>query len=195
MTFEYQKQKQLSKEDLSKKGSVDAAAAEIVKTLNNHPSYYTTSSCSGRVVLLLVPKSGRKDKSEWLYSTHGKANLKKLHVALMAIRKEKKSKNTVWLKQESAIFHVAAKTIEEAEALMDLTRKSGFKRSGMLTAKNRIVLEILGTENMTVPVAKDGKILVDKKYLSVLVSEANKKMKKNGERLKMFEGLLKEISK
>lgn len=42
----------LSKADLSRKGSVDEDAAEVVELLNSREEFFTTSSCAGRILLL-----------------------------------------------------------------------------------------------------------------------------------------------
>ena len=41
----------LDKADLSRKGSVDENIKSLVEFINAQPVYYTTSSCSGRVVV------------------------------------------------------------------------------------------------------------------------------------------------
>ena len=47
--FSSEKTRVLSKVDLSRKGSVDAAIAPLVHYLNSLDAFYTTSSCSGRI--------------------------------------------------------------------------------------------------------------------------------------------------
>ena len=47
--FRKQKHSCLSKIDLSKKGSIDEAVADIVVFINQCDQYFTTSSCSGRI--------------------------------------------------------------------------------------------------------------------------------------------------
>lgn len=42
----------LGKADLSRKGSVDEDAVDVVRLLNAQEQFFTTSSCAGRVVLL-----------------------------------------------------------------------------------------------------------------------------------------------
>ena len=37
--------------DRSRKGAVDAPIAALVERINGYPHFYTTSSCSGRVVV------------------------------------------------------------------------------------------------------------------------------------------------
>ena len=39
------------KEDASRKGSIDAPIIELVKYINEQENYYTTSSCSGRIIV------------------------------------------------------------------------------------------------------------------------------------------------
>ena len=42
----------LSKKDKSRKGHIDKDIAKILSKINSKKDYYTTSSCSGRIVLL-----------------------------------------------------------------------------------------------------------------------------------------------
>ena len=74
--------------------------------------------------------------------------------------------------------------MEDASSFIEIARHLGFKRSGINTMSNRIVLELVSTENMDVPVIKDGKLLVEDDYLRILVSEANKKLKRTKEKIK-----------
>ncbi|XP_051021760.1 tRNA wybutosine-synthesizing protein 3 homolog isoform X4 [Acomys russatus] len=46
------KTQSLSKADLSRKGSVDEGAVEVVELLNSRDEFFTTSSCAGRILLL-----------------------------------------------------------------------------------------------------------------------------------------------
>ncbi len=50
-TFESWKHQCLNKCDFSKKGSVDGDISHIVSFINSHDKYFTTSSCSGRIIL------------------------------------------------------------------------------------------------------------------------------------------------
>ena len=52
MVFEQQKKTVLSKLDKSKKGSIDKGILKLVNTINKNSNYYTTSTCSGRIILL-----------------------------------------------------------------------------------------------------------------------------------------------
>ena len=49
--FRSEKTRVLSKADLSRKGSVDEPIRELVDYINELDSFYTTSSCSGRITV------------------------------------------------------------------------------------------------------------------------------------------------
>lgn len=51
-TFKQWKKQCLNKLDLSKKGNIDEDIKTLVSFLNNSDNYFTTSSCSGRIILI-----------------------------------------------------------------------------------------------------------------------------------------------
>ena len=51
-TFGQWKKLCLNKIDFSKKGSVDEDISHVVALLNSSKNYFTTSSCSGRIILV-----------------------------------------------------------------------------------------------------------------------------------------------
>lgn len=50
--FMQQKEQCLSGVDLSRKGSVDAPILDLVNFINAQPDFFTTSSCSGRIIVV-----------------------------------------------------------------------------------------------------------------------------------------------
>lgn len=50
--FMQQKEQCLSGVDLSRKGSVDAPILDLVNFINAQPDFFTTSSCSGRTIVV-----------------------------------------------------------------------------------------------------------------------------------------------
>jgi tRNA wybutosine-synthesizing protein 3 len=180
MNFDNEKKQTLAKIDKSKKKSIDKDVLHIVNLLNKHKNYYTTSSCSGRIMLIGIAPSGRKCDAEWLYAEHGKASPAEVMKVLG------KAKNDAWFKQEAAIFHVACRTVHDAMQLLMAARGVGFKRSGMIAIGKRTVVEIVSTEMMAAIVAKKGKVIVDGAYLKALVKEANERMKRNKKKIAEF---------
>lgn len=55
--FSSEKARVLSKVDLSRKESVDEPIAELVSYVNSLDDFYTTSSCSGRLVVMQEVKA------------------------------------------------------------------------------------------------------------------------------------------
>ena len=180
MNFDNEKKQTLAKIDKSKKKSIDKDVLPVIELLNTHKNYYTTSSCSGRIMLIEVMPSGRKCDAEWLYTQHGKATPS----AIIKVMND--AKNDVWFKQEAAIFHVCCREIADAVKLLNAAREVGFKRSGMIATGKRIIVEIVSTEMMAAIVAKKGKFVVDNNYLKLLVKEANARMKKNKKKIDEF---------
>ena len=180
MQFDNQKKTFLEKLDKSKKGSIDKEINSLVKKINSLENYYTTSSCSGRIVLI-AKKSWKKQEMKWLLVSHKKVRLGEVKKAL-----EKISKYPVWFRFEPLILHAAARTIEDAQQLVDKARAVGFKRSGIQSTKNKIAVEIASTEIMSTIIADKGKMLVGEDYLKKLVDEANKRLERNKEKIKRF---------
>ncbi len=82
----------LSKKDKSKKGCIDKDALKIVNEINSKKGYYTTSSCSGRIVLLEM-KSKKKNESNWIFIKHDKVNFKEILNSLTQCNKKNNQKN------------------------------------------------------------------------------------------------------
>ncbi len=76
------------------------------------------------------------------------------------------------------ILHVACRTIENAQKILDISSMAGFKHSGIITTRKKIVVEIIGSEQFDTIIAKHGKLFVGDEYLRLLVNEANKKLGK-----------------
>jgi tRNA(Phe) wybutosine-synthesizing methylase Tyw3 len=86
---------------------------------------------------------------------------------------------------------VVARDIESAKGLLKLAHEAGFKRSGIhAITPERIVLEILSTEQMEAPLARDGQTLADDNYLEFLVEVANTKLMSGRKKLAKLERVL-----
>ena len=173
--FQKHKRQFLLKKDKSVKGTKDKAILKIINLINSKESYYTTSSCSGRIALY-EKIDDKKNNFNFLFISHDKINLDDIKDSF-----NKKYEN-IWFRQEGFILHVCCKTIKDAEKLLNLIMKIGLKRSGIISLKNKIMVEIIGTEVIDTIIA-DKKLLVDETYLKILINEANKKMDRNKEKI------------
>ncbi len=188
--FEKQKQDFLSKKDKSKKGSVDEKMKPVVASINSLPQYYTTSSCAGRIVLL-HQISGKKQESQWLFSSHSPIKAPQLKRALSSSKLPKKG--IVWLLAEAPIIHVACKTLDDAWKLLGIFRQGGFKRASVISStEKKTTIEVFGNHRIETPVAEDGKMIVSSSSLYGLAKHSNKKLKQSHELLKKLSRKLKE---
>jgi tRNA wybutosine-synthesizing protein 3 len=169
----------LYKPDKSTKGNVDLEISDLIDMINSFDCYYTTSSCSGRILLIDINNKQRKKNANWIYVTHSKASLIKINKCLSFLPKDLPKSRQVWFVQEPLILHICAKDIESAQKIIDSARNTGLKRSGIFSIRpNRVMIEIIGCDKMEVPVFYDGKFQINSEYLKTLVKIANEKMKK-----------------
>jgi len=177
--FEKEKKIQLSRADFSKKGSIDSKIKALVGRINSKKEYYTTSSCSGRIIILVEGKI-RKDVN-WIFVSHNNAKLGEIKKSLKKLPKE-----TGWFKFEPMILHVCCSSIDSAQKLIDLAKQSGFKHSGIMSLGKRIIVEIRGTDFISAPISFNSRMSVDDNYLKKILKEANKKLEKNVKKIKQF---------
>ena len=193
MRFDDEKEKTLKKmveDDRSDKGFVDKRVKALLNRINSLDDYYSTSSCSGRIILLTIPSSGSKKESKFLYRTHEQAFEDDL---LETIHSLKDVKDSVWFRQEPAILHVVTRTLKDSSDILRAARTIGFKRSGLFEVENRFVMELMSTEKIDTIVAKNGKVLVSDDYLKTLVLEANKKLQRTWDKIERLEEELKKF--
>ncbi len=183
--FDKRKKDILSKLDKSNKNEWDKKISSLCNKINAFDEYYTTSSCSGRIVLMI--SQDKKEKKLFIFVYHNKISLKKLKEGLnFALKTGKKIK----FKFEPCILHVACRTIEDAQRLYYKAKSAGWKKSGIIGMKNGFIVELNGTEKLEFPVIQNKKILVSDEFLKVVVEESNKKFEKSWNRIKKLENQL-----
>ena len=178
-------------------GEVDEAILPIVETINAHPSYFTTSSCAGRIVLLRLPGLGDKEEAEFLAKWHRTVDMEDVKGAFSSIKEE----GLTFLLAQSPIIHIRCRDVKSAVLLRNLAVESGLKYSTLksLTLNSReepvkIVVEVLSSENIHVPIAKGPKIFPDDDYLDFIIQNANSALKRARDKLDRFHKNLAQIS-
>ncbi len=184
MNFQQQKTKQLLKIDKSNIGKWDSKIKGLCDKLNKKKNYYTTSSCAGRVVLI----KGGIDKIEnaFLFRTHEKISFKELKKILKRLEGGD-YKELVEFQQTPCILHVACMDLDSAQTLVDNAKESGWKHSGIMSSKKRIMIELYSTEKLDFPIMLDGKVLVDDDFLKIVVEESNKRLERVWKKIKRLE--------
>jgi tRNA wybutosine-synthesizing protein 3 len=194
--------------------SIDQRVIPALAIVNSHPDYFSTSSCSGRVMLLSLAYPGAKNESLILSKWHEKFNKEQL---MEGIDKWDKYRY-LFLFAQSAIFHIIARDLNKAVELRNLGELAGFKYSTLRSIKplkkayhgdntntssssvdidnilidSRITVELLSTERLNVPIGLDNKILVNDEYFDVLLELSNDAISKTHEKIVKLENVLSE---
>ncbi|XP_013859962.1 tRNA wybutosine-synthesizing protein 3 homolog [Austrofundulus limnaeus] len=183
-TFSQWKKQCLNKLDLSKKGSVDQDIEQVVSLLNSCEEFFTTSSCSGRIILIDGAADScdvQKQNCVWLFVSHHKCTFDDLISGLSS------SSGDAVLKFEPAVLHVQCRRLEDAQLLHSVAINSGFRNSGLTVGKTgKIISAVRSTHSLEVPLSHSGKLLVAHEYIHFLTQVANQKMDENLRRIHRF---------
>jgi len=152
MNFNKEKKDFLTKKDKSRKGSIDNKIKKLVDKINSLDGFFTTSSCAGRILLLAIPESNKKNEVQYLFNSHNKIKFNQIK----KIINKKLPKNDVWLRVDGAILHVASSNIDSAKRFLNTARDIGFRRSGIISiGKSKIIMELISTEKIETIVSKN----------------------------------------
>lgn len=186
MTFDNEKKMALQKPDRSKAGKIDTEIQPVCDLLNGSPNYYTTSSCSGRIVIMSESGTHDKQAAHRVYVSHDL-------VDITTILNLSFPDTDIWFRFEGMILHVACRTCEDAFKLVHTAQKTGLKRSGVISSVNKIMVEILDTEKLELPIGINGKLVVSPHYLELIVEKTNTKLKRTRKKIKKLEKNIKKL--
>ena len=189
-SFLRRKKSVISKTDKSSIGKLDEKIISLCNKINSSENYYTTSSCSGRVVLMIEQE--KKSHNLFLAVSHELISFNWLENNLNKIIKKKKlSKLLIKLKCEPPILHVICRDLENASLLLEKAKSSGMKHSGIHYLGKSPILEINGDDRLEFPIIDKNKNLIDDYFLKIIAKESNKKLKKSWKMIKKLEKFLK----
>jgi tRNA wybutosine-synthesizing protein 3 len=126
----------------------------------------------------------KKENDLFLKVWHDKISFNELKKTLNEIAKKRK---IVKFKLEPPIIHIACRDLKKATEILEKAKYLGFKRSGILTCDRNIILELNTSERMEFPIINNEKILVDDKFLKLIVKISGEKMQKWWEKIKKLE--------
>ncbi len=217
-SFQKRKKDVLSKLDKSSKRSWDVKIVSLCEKINSLENFYTTSSCSGRIVLIV--DNSKKGPGLFVNVWHEKINVEELKKSLEKIQKsdtlrvypdkfsskistkgnikfkKKDQRSSIGLnlnikfKQEPVILHVACESLEQSLDFLKKAREVGFKRGGIISGGKRFVLELIGTEKLEFPIISEGKILVEDEFLKLIVEKSNENLKKSFGKIERLKNIL-----
>lgn len=200
MTFQQWKAAAIAKADQSRKGNIDARILDVINFINNNPDYFTTSSCSGRILICsddVCVKSpvdveqsvkSRKSGCIWYLVSHEVIDACDAVNALSAIKGSSK------LKFEPFILHVQCSDLSHAHAVHTAAVEAGFRNSGITLGKSgkKIIAAVRGSACLEVPLTSaEGTRLTTDDYVGHIARIANEKLLQNFLRITLFEEKLK----
>lgn len=172
----------LKKDDRSFKGGIDEKIKSLCDKINLLKDCYTTSSCSGRIVLMIDEE--KKGKGLMLKLYHNLISFDEIKKDLEELKRKKEN---IKFKMESCALHVAFKTFEQAKEFYEKAKLLGWKKAGVIAFDKRFVVEINSSERLDFPVIRKGKILVDDNFLKIIIEDSNQKLKKGWEKIERLE--------
>lgn len=179
--FQRRKKDILSKSDKSSKKSWDKRVIPLCEKINSSSNYYTTSSCSGRIVIMADKE--KKQNGLFIKVYHDLISFKKLKNDLNKINYV----SLVKFKQEPCILHIACESLKDAQNLLDKAKLAGWKKSGIISSDKRFVVELNGTEKLEFLIMDKGKLLVNNEYLELVVKRSNENLKKSWDKIRKLE--------
>jgi len=182
--FLQRKKDVLSKLDKSSIGKWDEKIVKLCEKINSLENYYTTSSCSGRIVV--IKEQDKKAPELFRFVSHEPVYFKGFSDFLS----EEKTKLNLKFNQESFILHVACRTFEGAEKFLRKVRKAGIKKFGIIASGKKFIIEITGTEKLEFPLTEKGKILVSNEFLKLVLKKSNENLKKAWDKIEKLRKLI-----
>lgn len=182
ITFQRRKEDCLKKDDKSSIGFWDKPIQKLCEKINKLKDYYTLSSCSGRIVL--IKNLDKKQPGMFFFRSHNKVKFDELKKSLNDASEKKED---LIFKQETVILHVCCNTLESADNLLEKARIAGWKNSGIMSTRGRIVLELRSTEYLALPIMEKGNLLVDDNFIKILIKESNKRLEKTWDKINRLE--------
>ncbi|XP_042377401.1 tRNA wybutosine-synthesizing protein 2/3/4-like isoform X2 [Zingiber officinale] len=171
--------------DKSPKGGVDAPIVPLLDVLNSHPSYFTTSSCSGRISILAhrrrpsysdssavedEKKAYSKKKAGgggWVFVSHDPADPEAVVDLLFGERAQAMEGELVF-RFEPLIVAVECREVAAAQALVSTAISCGFRESGITNTQKRVIVAIRCSIRMEVPLGQLDHLLVPAEYVQFL---------------------------
>jgi tRNA wybutosine-synthesizing protein 3 len=165
-----------------KQGKMDEQMIQLCQYISKTKNYYTSSCCSGRIILL-EKKGKRKIDTFFHRKWHREINIAEL---LEGIKENKEGE--LWLRLDPFILHIGCPSIKEAQKILTAMKKAGVKRGGITVAeKGKFLIELQGTHIFSCIVKKNGKQLIQKKYLEYILPRLNTMLAENYQRLEKLE--------
>ena len=169
------------------KDLVDEGVISVINSFNSHPDIFTTSSCAGRIQLIILPDIGRKDSVQRRKTWHREVTVDDVEGAISEF--DIPDNSIVILQAQSPIFHLSCRTMELAIKLRGIVHGQGWKYSSLITGNDeKWNVEVLSANRIDNLLFRKGVISPpDKDRLNFIIEESNKILVKAQARLEALE--------
>ncbi|MBI4210496.1 MAG: hypothetical protein HY544_03260 [Candidatus Diapherotrites archaeon] len=163
-------------------GKVDEQMESLCRFISGTKGYYTSSCCSGRI-MLLEKRGDRKKDNLFHRKWHREVSLEEL---LEGLREN--TRGELWFKLEPFILHIGCANLRDSVKVLGAMKNAGVKRGGIIVAeKEKFLIELQGTERMSFRVKISGRAMVGEDYIDSIFPMANRMLAKNYSRLERLE--------
>jgi len=167
-------------------GYLDRDIMDVLLKFFSMESYFTLSSCSGRITAVDAVMPWVREESTVIFKKHSPVTVEEINELL-----KQKAVWTLWLVVTGPIIHVSSRSLEDALKLLSLARNAGMKHSGVMSvSKKGIVVELTSGVFLSVPLKSGSSLLMHKDSVPALVSLANKALIRGKERLNRLREVL-----
>ncbi|BEP18169.1 hypothetical protein PYJP_15210 [Pyrofollis japonicus] len=133
------------------KNEVDQDIVDILMLLNSIDCIATSSSCSGRIVVIAAPSPGDKKKGGIQAKWHTTITVHDLIPVLDRLIQRDKY-DFIWISAQPIILSIHTCSFSLASTIVRLVESIGFKYSGIKPHKNSYNILVLGTERIDIPI-------------------------------------------
>ncbi len=166
---------------------IDPLMISISRFVEKTTHFFTTSTCSGRITLMDLNKDETKKENVFYRKWHSTAKFPEVWKAIESYD----TNGNLWLRQDAFVYVIGTNTWENTKQIIRACQEAGVKRYGVHHFEDeKILMEIFGTQNMSIPLTTKGKLLVNKDAVKEWVKIANRKWKQNEAKRKQFEKAL-----
>ncbi|MEM4390298.1 MAG: hypothetical protein QXX06_00385 [Candidatus Diapherotrites archaeon] len=165
-----------------RQGKVDPQIVSLCEFVKSTKNYFTSSSCSGRI--LLIEKLGvRKIDNFFHRKWHREISKSELLEAL-----DVQTSGELWFRVDPFILHLGCADLESAIIAFNAMKKAGVKRGGIIVAEpEKFLIEFQGTNVMSFPIKVNEVLLANDLLIDNLVLKANALLVENYRRLARLE--------
>lgn len=151
-------------------GYMDRDLIPLLITINMDVELHTTSSCSGRLVVLDSENPWKRDETGTVFKSHTPIQPEELEFVY-----ELQPYTSFWLVATGPIIHLSSLKTKRAIELLSLARRVGFKHSGVMyySSKKGVFVELVTGIFLVQLVKRGSRTIVPRSEIETLVEVFN----------------------